>query len=115
ASLVDHTSDHYKAAMWLLIFTGMRPSELCGLRVEDVDLVRRVVNIRRTWSPVPGYDGGTWEYVSGPVKSDAGQRSIPIPEWLCQDLAGQLAGRPPFDRHAPLIVNKHGRPVNRDT
>ncbi len=115
ACLVDHTSDHYKAAMWLLIFTGMRPSELCGLRVEDVDLVRRVVNIRRTWSPVPGYDGGTWEYVSGPVKSDAGQRSIPIPEWLCQDLAGQLAGRPPFDRHAPLIVNKHGRPVNRDT
>lgn len=58
ASLVEHASSHYKAAMWLLIFTGMRPAELCGLRVQDVDLVRRIVHIRRTWSPVPGFDGG---------------------------------------------------------
>jgi integrase len=91
ASLVEHTSDHYQSARWLLIFTGMRPAELCGLRVEDLDLVRRVVHVRRTWSPVPGFDGGSLECVEGPVKSDAGQRSIPIPLWLCKDLAADRA------------------------
>jgi integrase len=114
-SLVEHTTEHYKAAMWLLIFTGMRPAELCGLRVEDVDLVRRVVHIRRTWSPVPGFDGGTWEYVEGPVKTDAGQRSIPIPEWLCDELAADLARRPNLQRTDPLVLNKQGRAVSRDT
>ena len=90
ALLVEHTTAHYRPAMWLLIFTGMRPSELCGLRVEDADLVRRVVHIRQTWSPVPAFDGGSREYVSGPAKSEAGQRTIPIPEWLCHDLAADL-------------------------
>jgi integrase len=41
SALVDHTSEHYRSAMWVLIFTGMRPAELCGLRVGDVDLLRR--------------------------------------------------------------------------
>ncbi|HET9116940.1 MAG TPA: tyrosine-type recombinase/integrase [Pseudonocardiaceae bacterium] len=114
-SLVEHTTEHYRPAMWLLIFTGMRPAELCGLRVEDVDLVRRVIHIRNTWSPIPGFDGGVRQYVSGPVKTDAGQRSIPIPRWLCDEMAAALAARSPVGRLEPLIVNKHGRPVNRDT
>lgn len=115
-SLVEHTTEHYRPAMWLLIFTGgVRPAELCGLRVDDVDLVRRVVHIRNTWSPVPGFDGGVRQYVSGPVKTDAGQRSIPIPGWLCDQLAAALAARSPVGRLESLIVNKQGRPVNRDT
>jgi len=113
--LVEHTADHYKPAMWLLIFTGVRPAELCGLRVEDADFVRRVVHVRQTWSPIPGFDGGAREYVAGPVKSDAGQHTIPIPTWLCDELAAHLARRRPLGRHDPLIVNKQGRPVNRDT
>lgn len=114
-TLVEHTTEHYQPGMWLLIFTGLRPAELCGLRVEDVDLVRRVVHVRRTWSPVPGFDGGAREFVSGPVKTSAGQRSIPIPGWLCEQLAADLAKRSLVDRRAPLILNKQGRPVNRDT
>jgi integrase len=101
--------------MWLLVFTGMRPAELCGLRVEDADLVRRIVHVRQTWSPIPGFDGDARRYVYGPVKSDAGQRSIPIPDWLCEELAAGLARRAPIQRHDPLIVNLHGRPLNRDT
>lgn len=115
SQLVDNTIPHYRTAMWLLIFTGMRPAELCGLRVEDVDLVRQIVHVRRTWSPVPGFDGGKRQFVDGPVKTDAGQRSIPIPQWLCEQLAADLAARAPVDRTAPLIVNKQGRAVNRDT
>jgi integrase len=113
--LVEHTTVHYRPAMWLLVFTGMRPAELCGLRVEDADLVRRIVYVRQTWSPIPGFDGRAREYTYGPVKSDAGQRSIPIPEWLCEQLAADLARRVAVRRRDPLIVNVHGHPVNRDT
>ena len=55
------------------------------------------------------------EYVAGPVKSDAGHRSIPIPQWLCEELATDLARRAPVRRGDPLIVNTQGRAVNRDT
>jgi integrase len=115
ARLVEHTTDHYRPAMWLLVFTGMRPAELCGLLVEDADLIRRIIHVRQSWSPIPGFDGNARRYVYGPVKSDAGQRSIPIPDWLCEELAAGLARRAPIQRHDPLIVNKQGHPVNRDS
>src|ERR1700678_232459 len=35
--LVAHVPDRYKSAVWLLVFAGLRPAELCGLRVHDVD------------------------------------------------------------------------------
>jgi integrase len=38
-ALDERTSEHYRRAILLLAFTGMRPAELCGLRVGDVDLV----------------------------------------------------------------------------
>jgi uncharacterized protein (DUF433 family) len=62
-----------------------------------------------------GGDGATREFVSGPVRTDAGQRSIPIPASLSGELAANLARRAPVGRLEPLIVNKQGRAVNRDT
>ena len=38
--LVAGGRDPYKPAVWLLAFTGMRPSELCGLRVRSIDFTR---------------------------------------------------------------------------
>src|SRR5262249_850318 len=84
ARLVEQPCDRDRPGMWLVVFTGMRPAELCGLRVEDVDLIRRIVHVRQSWSPIPGFDGNARRYVYGPVKSDAGQRSIPVPNWLCE-------------------------------
>ena len=114
-SLVEHTTDHYKAAMWLLSsrVCGRRSCAVSGLRMSTWSA--HVIHIRRTWSPVPGFDGGTWRYVEGPVKTDAGQRSIPIPGWLCDELAADLARRPNLQRTDPLILNKQGRAVSRDT
>jgi integrase len=116
ARLVACTLEPYRPAIWLLVFTGLRPAELCGLRVGDVDLIRGVVHVSGTRSPVPAFDGGVREHVDGLTKSEASQRSIPIPSWLCLDLAAMLATRGtrlPKDAH--LFVNKDGHPLNRDT
>lgn len=39
--LVAATRDPYKPAVWLLALLGLRPAELCGLRVGAVDFGRR--------------------------------------------------------------------------
>jgi integrase len=54
-------------------------------------------------------------------KADARvDRLIPLPEWLCRDLAALLAARAEsrgssLASHEHTSVNAHGHPVNRDT
>lgn len=57
--------------------------------------------------------------VEGPVKTAAGDRTIPIPASLCDALSEMLAARVrrsgiPIDSDQPLFVNRLGGPLNRD-
>jgi integrase len=118
--LVAHVKDPYKPAVWLLILTGLRPSELCGLRVQSVDLVDGMVHVTETLLPVHKYSDEPYHAaVTGPPKTDAGDRSIPIPRWLCDELAGVLAAREAKRGAivAPdeyLFLTPKGLPLHRD-
>jgi len=117
--LIEQVRDPYKPAVWLLILTGMRPAELCGLRVRSVDFVRHLVSITDTLLPVSAYADQRLTLVQGPPKTEAGDRTIPIPAWLCDQLAGMLAARTaqrgaPVELAEPLFVNRAGKPLNRD-
>jgi integrase len=117
--LVQQVVDPYKPAVWLLVLTGMRPAELCGLKVRSVDLIRHSVAITETLLPVSGYGDQRLQLVVGPPKTEAGDRTVPIPEWLCEDLAEMLAARAAsrgtvIGRHEPLFINRAGQPLNRD-
>jgi integrase len=117
--LVQQVVDPYKPAVWLLVLTGMRPAELCGLKVRSVDLIRHSVAITETLLPVSGYGDQRLQLVAGPPKTEAGERPVPIPGWLCEDLAEMLAVRAasrgrPIGRDEPLLVNRAGQPLNRD-
>jgi integrase len=48
--LVDHTRDPYKPAVWMLALLGLRPAELCGLRVGAIDFPRASVHITETFN-----------------------------------------------------------------
>ena len=93
----------YKPAVWLLVLAGLRPAEFCGLRIRDVDFVRHTMSIRSTLLPVHAYSDEPWRMVEGPPKTDAGDRTIPLPEWLCDDLAVMLAGRKEINRDSFLF------------
>ena len=55
--LIENVRDPYKPAVWLLLLAGLRPAELCGLRVSGADLVRRPGPRRRdTVLPVQKFD-----------------------------------------------------------
>ena len=112
--LVANVRDPYKPAIWLLVFAGLRPAELCGLRVRDIDFVRHNVSVRGTLMPVHGYRGQPWRMVEGPPKTDAGDRTVPIPAWLCDDLSGMLAARGDRDRDSWLFQTRQRRPLHRD-
>jgi integrase len=118
--LVEAVKDPYKPAVWLMLLCGLRPAELCGLRVSSVDMARGVVHVTETLLPVHKFGDEPYQAaVTGPTKTEAGDRSIPIPGWLCEDLAAVLADR--AERTGKLIVRdeylfqtRYGNPINRD-
>jgi len=114
--LVEKVRDPYKPAVWLLVLTGIRPAELCGLRVRDIDLARGLVHVRATMMPVHKFGDEPYQMVEGPPKTEAGNRSIPIPAWLATDLSAMLAERSGglVDRASFLFQTRYGNPVNRD-
>ncbi|HVA06980.1 MAG TPA: hypothetical protein VNG12_09600, partial [Acidimicrobiales bacterium] len=91
--LVAHVKDPYKPAVWLLMLAGLRPAELCGLRVCDVDFTKHVIHVSQTVLPVHSFDSEGFRLVTGPPKTSAGDRRIPIPPWLADDLAAMVAAR----------------------
>jgi len=72
----------------ILAYTGLRFGELTGLNVEDVDIGARRIRVRRSMTQVGG------KLVEGNPKSDAGRRSVPIPERLMPALKARLDARP---------------------
>jgi integrase len=59
------------------------------------------------------------QLVKGPPKTEAGDRAVPIPVWLYEQLAEMLVARAnrrgyPIDPEELLFVNRDSRPLNRD-
>lgn len=106
--LVAHTDDRYKTAIWLLVLAGLRSSELCGLRVMDIDWDAHTLSVNEVQMLVKGE-----VVVKGP-KTATGLRTIPIPKWLVAELHDHIQkraaaiGRPlePSDR---IYVSPRGK------
>lgn len=117
--LVVHVRDPYKPAVWLLLLAGLRPAELCGLRVCDLDVEGHLVHVRQTLLPLHAFATEGFQMVAGPPKTPAGVRTIPVPEWLCADVAELLADRAARRGEAvtpgeALFQTRYGNPLNRD-
>jgi integrase len=67
--LIDKAPTRWRPFMITAIFTGMRASELRGLRWQDVDLDAGIVHVRQR--------ADAWRKI-GPPKSAAGTRDIPL-------------------------------------
>lgn len=76
----------YALAALLLAYTGLRPSEMCGLRVGAIDLLHGRVMVVETLSIVQG------RLVEGPTKTKK-HRSVPLPKFLADELSAYLAER----------------------
>jgi integrase len=69
----------------LMAFTGVRYGEITALQVQDVDLLRSRLLVRRAFTSIKG------RLVQGPPKNGQG-REIPLPSNLHQPLMQQMQG-----------------------
>jgi integrase len=68
-SMLAYAQGRWRPLVVTAVFTGLRASELRGLRWDDVDLERAVLTVRQR--------ADRWNAI-GPPKSDAGKREIPL-------------------------------------
>jgi integrase len=68
-AVIAHLESRWRPMLLTAIFTGLRASELRGLRWADVDLRRGEIHVRQR--------ADRWR-VLGPPKSEAGERPIPL-------------------------------------
>ena len=69
-SILDAATGRYRPLIVTMVFTGIRSSEARGLRWEDVDLQKAVLHVRQRADRYGDV---------GMPKSEAGQRSVPLP------------------------------------
>jgi integrase len=94
-------------------YTGLRPSELCGLRVGRLDVMRGSVEVAETLIPLHG------QLVVGPTKNYA-RRTVPLPRFLRDDAASHLADRAtmlgrPLEPTDYVFGGLRAGPLNRDS
>ena len=100
-ALHDAMPQHLRAAILLGAFAGLRISEACGLRVEDVDFVRGVVHPRM-------------QYGGAPLKTEGSAAPIPVPRELTLLLSAAVA-RHPSEWLVPRSINGGDRPCSPNT
>lgn len=93
-------------------YTGLRPGELCGLKVGRVDMLRGSLEVAETLTTVAG------KLVAGPTKTYA-KRTVPLPPFLVEELAAYLSNRSdrlgrPLQADDYLFVAPQGGPLRRD-
>jgi integrase len=76
-AILNHLSDHWRPLLLTAIFTGLRASELRGLRWPDVDLKKAELHVRQRADRFN---------VIGQPKSAAGTRTVPLPPMVVNAL-----------------------------
>lgn len=76
-ALIDHADDDLRPLVLTAIFSGLRASELLGLRWQDIDLKAATLTVNQR--------ADRYREI-GPPKSDAGYRTIPLPPALVSEL-----------------------------
>lgn len=76
--------------------TGLRASEIAGLRIRSVDFLRREAYITEQGTP-------NSEFKWGPLKTPASRRTLPLPKVAIDALAEELRESPCEDRTKPIF------------
>jgi len=84
----------------ILAYTGLRWSELVGLRVADLDLPARRLYVRRSAPEVEG------RIIVGPPKTKAGVRMMPLPRVVVDAFENRMCGQ---SLESPAVPSPDGK------
>jgi integrase len=93
-ALHDAMPVHFRPAILLAAFAGLRVAEIAALRVEDIDFMRGIIT--------PAI-----QYPAEPLKTEESKNAIPIPH----ELAIMLNANPVTWGSPTIVVGAFGRPV----
>lgn len=74
----EHYKDgqNYLLAVKIMLGTGLRVGEVTGITWDDVDFKSKTINVDKQFTLIAG--GGRHEYHISPVKTDSGNRKVPM-------------------------------------
>jgi integrase len=115
AGLVEAVDPWYRTFVYAAAETGMRWSELVGLRRGRVDLLRRSIAVTEQLVFISGNSakGRQPLWVRQKPKTKAGTRSISISRFLSGLLEEQLADRAEAGKDGMVFLNHWGGPIGR--
>jgi integrase len=103
---VEALADALPRRYWALIIVaaglGLRPGEAFGLRVCDVDFLRKFARVEQ--QNQPGEDGA-------PLKTESSYRRVPIPEVVLHALVAHLREYP-AKREEHIFTDEKGEPLD---
>ncbi len=88
AALADTIDPRYRALVLTGAYCGLRWGELAGLKRARVDLLHRRLEVLEIVTEVKG------RHITGPPKTAAGRRSVPLPRFVADELARHLEAVP---------------------
>lgn len=109
----DNVYCKYYEVVYILLHTGMRISEFCGLTLKDIDLEKRIIDIdhQLLWT-------AEMKYVIEATKTNAGTRKLPMTEDVFQCFQAIIEDRekPRFEKMVDghtgfLFTDKDGMPL----
>jgi integrase len=98
---LPEVGEQYRVMILLLSLTGLRWGEAAGLKVKRLNLMRRRLTVAETLVDVGGH-----LHTSRPKNHQA--REVPVPPFLCDMLAGVVAGKEQDDL---VFTSWRGRPL----
>lgn len=108
----DKTYSKYYDEFLILLWTGMRVSEFCGLTMDDIDFDERRIRVDHQLSKK--LNG---EYYVGDPKTDCGCRYIPMTDEVCQSLQNIISNRKCVGKERVIdgysgfiLLNRNGNP-----
>jgi integrase len=103
-AMIKAATDTERPFILTAITTGLRSSELRGLRWQDIDLVAATITVRQR--------ADQWGQI-GPPKSEAGKRTLPIPPELVTELKAWKL-RSPISRQDLAFPSSTGTPLRHN-
>ena len=117
-SLLQKAPMQYRTAIELLLYTGMRRSELCGLEWKDINFETGVIQIRRTSQYIPGrgvITDETKNYSSSrAIRASASVLSL-LRSYRSWQLQQRLKIGDKWQEYDRLFTTWSGKPMHPDT
>lgn len=109
-ALADAIEPQFRAMVLLATFAGLRLGEVRALRRRYLDLLHRKVEVVEQYQQLA--DGSL---IIGPPKTDAGRRTVAVPEAIVPELEAHLATFAASGKDGLVFTGTHGQPIRLAT